>query len=590
MVCSASSITGIQNQEILNLIKSQLSEWEDVTENSISVQYKLRHDKKIIKKILASYGYFDSVISPIFQKGKAIFNIQLNERYKFDDVLIIYLDQRKYRSGLKVKQVFDLIGVAYDTYTDTKQLADGCGKIANFLKNKGFAFVNVHIPKVIRDKKDKKIKAIYEVELNGKTIIDQTVINIKSKKAPKLLEPFIKNRIPWKDGDIYDHKKLDDMKNEIMSSRIFSGISVELDTPIKDKNDLTIVHTKVIINLEEALLRDISAGLKYGTSEKFGVLFSWTHYNINGKGSSFSTTIDASKENRFVSVKYDKPDLFYKMQTMSTRAFYSKEKESSYDSEKIVAESILWQKFWSKLQVGVGVCVEDSTTIDKIIQDEVEFNAIGIPIGIKFDTTDEYLNPQYGYRCQAILTPYCGNSANMTIFSGKASLYLPFKKNEFSNFCVLALYSKYGAIFRRKSKKIPRDKLFFAGGANSVRGYDYHKLGKFSDVDETKENDTTPVGKPLGGDTLFEIGIEPRFRISENLGFVAFVEGGNVYNKEMENPLKKLLFGYGVGLRVFTSFVPIRIDIAFPVKRRKTSNGKKLDPLLNLYVSIGQAF
>ena len=90
------------------------------------------------------------------------------------------------------------------------------------------------------------------------------------------------------------------------------------------------------------------------------------------------------------------------------------------------------------MQAGVGLCVEDSTTIDKIIQDEMEFNAIGIPIGIKFDTTDEYLNPQYGIRCQAMLTPYCGNSANITIFSGKASLYLPFKKNEFNNFLDLS--------------------------------------------------------------------------------------------------------------------------------------------------------
>ncbi len=89
---------------------------------------------------------------------------------------------------------------------------------------------------------------------------------------------------------------------------------------------------------------------------------------------------------------------------------------------------------------------------------------------------------------------------------------------------------------------------------------------------------------------MFEIGVEPRIRVSENLGFVAFLEGGNVYSKKMANPLRKLLFGYGVGIRYYTSFAPIRLDIAFPMKIRKTKQGKKVDSIFNLYLSIGQAF
>lgn len=588
----AATLTGIQDKEILNLIQSQLSDWSDISMKSISAEFKLKRDRKIIKKILASYGYFEANVAPILKNDKVIFNIKLNERYKFDDVLLLYVDQKNYRSGLKVKQVFDLIGIPYDTYTDTKQLSDGCDKIADFLRSKGFAFVNVHAPKVQRDKNEKRIKAIYKIELKGKTVIDKTIINIKSKKDPKLLEPFVRNRISWKNSDIYDKEKIDNLKNDLMSSRIFSGISVKLSEPVKDKNKPDIVHTVITIDIEEALLRDVAAGLKYGTSEKFGILLSWTNYNINGKGSSLSTSIDASKENRYLQIKYDVPDLFYKKQKLSTQAIYSKEDEISYKSEKTKAESMLWQTFGMKFHAGIGVCFEESETTDKIEKKDVDFNAIGIPIGLAFDTTDEYLDPQNGIRCQAMVTPYIGRPSNISVFNAKASVYIPLKKNEFRNFLVLAVYSKYGSIFRNKNHDIPRDKLFFSGGANSVRGYDYHKVGEFSDIDDGDEENKNnkPIGKPLGGESVFEIGIEPRIRISDNLGFVAFVEGGNVYTKKMANPLRKLLFGYGIGIRYYTPFAPIRLDIAFPMKVRKTKHGKRLDSRFNLYLSVGQAF
>ncbi len=578
-VSYATTIQGIKNPEILNLVKSQISNWEDFSSDSISTKFKLNRDKKIIKKLLASYGYLDAEIEPKQKNEKIIFDIKLNERYKFDDVLLIYVDQREYRSGLKVGQVFDLINIDYDTYTDTKQLADGRDKIEDFLKKRGFAFVTIKPPKIEKDEKEKKLKAVYEITLNGKTIIDKTIINIKSKKDPKLLEPFVKNRVSWKDGDFYDLQEITDVKSSLMSSGIFSGIDIKLSDPIPDKKDAKISHTTITIDIEEALLRDVSAGVKYGTSEKAGILLSWTHYNIDGRGSKLSLLADIAKESRASRIKYDMYDIFYKKQRLTNQVFYLKEDVSAYDVSKVGAESILWQTFGQKFNLGAGICCEKSKTKDKIDTTHLRFNAIGTPVGLSFDTTDEYLDPQKGLRCFCMATPYFGNLTNLTVFSGKTSLYLPIKKNSFKNSAVIAIYSKFGSIFRNRSHKVPRDKLFFSGGANSVRGYGYQKIGEINDNK-----------KPLGGESVFEIGVEPRFRVSDNVGIVAFWEGGNVYSSNMPHPWKKMLFGYGFGIRYYTPLGPIRLDLAFPTKRRKTSSGKKIDSMFNVYISIGQAF
>ncbi len=575
----SATIRGVDNPDILSLIKLRISNWENFSKDSISAKFKISQDKYIIKKILNSFGYFDVKVKTYFKKGKMIFDIIQNERYKFDEVLLIYIDQRDYRSGLKIGQVFDLINIDYDNYTDTKQLTEAKDKIIDYLKTQGFAFVSIKDPKIEIDRKNKKIKAIYEITLNGKTIIDDTIINIKSKKNPELLKPFVKNRISWKNGDIFDQQKLDELKESLMSSGIFSGISINLTPPKFLNNDFKTSHTTINIDIEEGLLRDLAAGVKYGSSEKAGVLFSWKYYNIDGKGSSLMVLADVAKDSKNIRTKYEVYDLFYKKQKLTNQLFYFKEDVDSYDVSKIGLESILWQNFGQSFNLGAGVCGERSKTKDKIDLDHIKFRSVGIPVGLNFDTTENFLDPQKGLRCFAMLTPYFGNLTNITVFSGKASFYLPLKKNSFKNSMVFAAYSKFGSIFRNKKHKIPRDKFFFSGGANSIRGYGYQKVGP---VNNSKI--------PLGGESVFEFGLEPRFKVSDDIGLIAFWEGGNVFSTKVPNPLKKLLFGYGFGVRYYTPLGPIRLDIAFPTSRRKTTEGKRIDSLFNIYISIGQAF
>jgi translocation and assembly module TamA len=47
----------------------------------------------------------------------------------------------------------------------------------------------------------------------------------------------------------------------------------------------------------------------------------------------------------------------------------------------------------------------------------------------------------------------------------------------------------------------------------------------------------------------------------------------------------KMHWGTGVGLRYYTEFGPLRVDIGFPLNKRKG-----LDKAYQLYFSIGQAF
>jgi translocation and assembly module TamA len=580
-VAHGAAINGIEDAVIMELVKSQVTNWERHCEDTHINRAKLARDVSAINKAVGSFGYFDANVTASLLDSKVTFNVELGTRYKLGGVSLVYADNASYRAGLSVGQVFGIIGTEHGSPVDFKYITDGRDKLKEHFKALGFAFVEIAQPELEIDKQAKEVKVIYTISLKGRTIIDSTVIRVKSQKDPKLIEPFIRNRIPWKDGDIYDSREVESTIEHLMESGIFATIDVELSPPTPDQHDPHTCHTNIIINIEEAKLRDIAAGVKYGSSEKVGILLSWAHYNIDGRGSKLSTVADVAKKSRTLKVQYDMYDLFYKRQNLANKVFYMRDDVDAYTVSMIGVESMLWQTLFDNLKVGAGACHENAKTVDKAVADseKVKFKAVGVPIGINFDTTDNYLDPSKGLRCAVMVTPYFGRPSNISVILAKASVYFPLIRSLSRNTLVLSAYSKVGSIFRNKNRTIPRHKCFFAGGNNSVRGYGYQKISELSDD-----------GTPLGGESLFEFGVEPRVRVTDDIGIVAFWEGGNVRQSRAVFKLKDMLFGYGAGVRYYTQLGQIRFDVAFPTKVRKSQTGKRVDSRFNIYISVGQAF
>lgn len=576
-------IRGLENAEIISLIKTNVYasvRQKNVATDSISMALIMENDIKSVKTILASFGYFDAEVSMSRNGDMVILDIDLKDRYVFSDILLTYKDYPEYSSGVTVGEVFDLIGIPKDSYTSTKEIADACVKLKNFYHRHGFAFVEISTPSIKLDKNNKKIKVVFNITLNKQIIIDKTIVIVKSNdRTHQLLKNFVLNRVEWQEGEMYNEDLIEKTKDRLMASGIFSSVDIKINKPVLDNKKQHMAHSEVVITVEEAKLRDISVGASFGTTEKLGALFSWTHYNVDGKGAKFSTITSLSKKLQTQRLKYTVPDLFYKRQELKNQVFASKENVTAYNIKKIGAESILWQEVAHNVNLGLGLCSEISKTKDKVLNSQYErFKAVGIPFGLMVDTTNVFLDPQSGFRCFAMTVPYLCKK-QFTSLNIKGSFYIPLSKSKYNNTIVMACYSRFGSMITSKTKAIPRDKLFFGGGANSVRGYGYQLLGEVNDD-----------RKPLGGESVFEVGIEPRVKISDNVGLVAFIEGGNVYHTRMPKLSKRLMYGGGFGVRYYTPLGPIRLDIAFPFKRRKTVAGKSIDSICNIYISIGQAF
>lgn len=79
--------------------------------------------------------------------------------------------------------------------------------------------------------------------------------------------------------------------------------------------------------------------------------------------------------------------------------------------------------------------------------------------------------------------------------------------------------------------------------------------------------------------------MELRLQFSSDWGAVLFADGGYAYPDKLPDLGVDYLWGAGIGVRYFTRFAPIRVDVAFPLDRREG-----VDNRFQLYISLGQAF
>jgi translocation and assembly module TamA len=134
---------------------------------------------------------------------------------------------------------------------------------------------------------------------------------------------------------------------------------------------------------------------------------------------------------------------------------------------------------------------------------------------------------------------------------------------------------RVGTILGASAFDIAPSRRFYSGGGGSVRGYGYQRLGP-KDLD----------GDPVGGRGLVEFALEARIRLKQfggNFGIVPFFDGGTLTTEAMPD-VRDWRFAAGLGVRYYSSFGPIRIDVGVPLKRDKG------DGPVAVTVSLGQAF
>lgn len=376
-------------------------------------------------------------------------------------------------------------------------------------------------------------------------------------------------------GDLYDRRKVDDLREAMVSTRLFRTVSAEPVLTGEVAPDGT-QYVNILVRQEAGPARTLDANIGYSTGEGLRVEGAWEHRNLfppEGalRVAAIGGTQEQSASLRFRRSNWGKRDRALLFQLEAGRHDYpAYEGYTARLYGLVTRESTpIWQKVWTYSYGAEILATNESRPGTPQIALGDPFFIGGLVGQLGYDRSDSLLDPSRGFRLSARLNPEASLRDGADFYLRSlidGSVYYPVSEN-----IVIAGRIRFGSIFGIPRDQIAPSRRLFAGGGGSVRGFGFQELGP-RDINNV----------PIGGRSLNEFAIEGRYRFG-NYGVVAFVDAGQVYESEYPT-FSNMRFGVGVGGRVYTSFGPVRLDVATPIGRREG------EALVTVYVSIGQAF
>jgi len=548
-------------------------------------------DKKKFRRVLSSKGYLGGKVSfRISAKAdKAVVKctIMVGARYKISTIDVKSADNPTILKDAKQEFLNDVLNLYPAEDVDLKKILDSAKALKRYLQEQGYPFASVEEPVGYVDHKNKELIVHFKI----KTGLLAFIKSAQVQGLKNIEEHFIRNRFQWRTGQQYSIKTIEETNSVLASTQLVSSSEIEPsvfdNAPCKLDDKRTPIPQPIILNakMTEAAPRFIGVGIRYATGEGLGGHFFWHHNNLLGGQEHLGTSVKVSRRLKRIKLSFDLQDFVVPLQELNTQVFIRREIQRAYHGDTVGASAIVKRPVHDMIQLKgyLGVSTEKATLKQSDIRHP--HSLVGLPFGLTFNTTSSKLDPASGVKASVNFTPYAGKlegAKGLGIFFAEVAAYLPLNRTETGEpRFVLAGFLKYGSMFLKNTAFAPLNKRFYAGGSGSVRAYSYQMLGPL----DSNRN-------PLGGRSKMELGGEVRLRISGDWGLAGFFEGGLVSRNKVPSFKKDrehFYSGYGVGLRYFTSFAPIRVDVAIPQKRRRL-NGRTVDSPYQFYISVGQAF
>lgn len=441
----------------------------------------------------------------------------------------------------------------------------------------GYPFARIADPELLIDHARTEGDLTMIVLPKGKYVFGNVVSDMPDFLSSKHLETIAR----FDAGDIYQRSLVLDLRRAITATGLVSTVRVtprEVAAPTVDAPGIVAMD----VSLTRAPPRTVSGSIGYGTEEGFKVAASWEHRNLFPSEGSLKVRSILGTQEQLVGVTFRKNNFGGRDRVLTLDAYGSTVENNAFDARTVAlagnyerVSNLLFQKpfswgFGFEL-LGSG---ERPAAVNGIAEPRQTYYIAALPVHALLDTTDDLLDPTRGFRLGGRISPEVSRTQGVESFYLRSQLDASYYQ-QVGGSAVLATRARFGSIPGTALENIAPSRRFYAGGGSSVRGYGYHKIGP---------QDT--LGDPSGGRSLVELSLEARIRtgfMDGAVSLVPFVDAGSVGTGPSPD-FDEIRVGAGLGLRYYTGFGPIRIDVATPI------NPGPGDSRIAVYVSLGQAF
>jgi outer membrane protein insertion porin family len=457
-----------------------------------------------------------------------------------------------------------------DAYNEI-DISDARFRVIEYYSLKGFPDAVVSAKREIEGQKARITYQIQEGEiaLFGKVIVTG---NYRTNYI------VVKRELLQQEGTPLNYSLLGKERQKLYKLGLFTDIDIE---PL-DSDD---ARKDVLIRLREGNAGAVELSLGYAEYERYRGVLDISYRNFFGMNRQGSVRFELSSlEKRYVLQYYEPWFLGYPI-AFRTYILGEDKREINVDTretryrvirnsvnagfEKKITDNIKAELYYEfslvntfDVQPDIVLSREDTGTL--VIS--------GLRFGVIYDTRDNPFNPSKG-----VLSGFSIKATSPLLFSETDFVKLIFYGNVYHKITsglVLAASLRGGlAQGYFETDELPIVERFFLGGRTTVRGYIQDGLGP-------KGADDTPIG----GNAFLMENLELRISVTENIGLVVFVDGGNVWLKMNEVSPNDFKFTTGLGVRYNTPVGPVRVDYGYKLQREKGESAGEV------HFSIGHAF
>jgi outer membrane protein assembly complex protein YaeT len=435
-------------------------------------------------------------------------------------------------------------------------------------------------PRTEREESERQVQVGFEIQEGRKEVVDRVTV----EGTENTTEAFVLSQLEVAPGSALDLDWLSASRRNLYHTGAFATVEMERLPEEADDGEKPV---NLLVRVREVEPYSLRYGASFDTEKGPGAVVDLMNRNSLGRARTAGVRVRYDGWLREVRLYLSQPQLRNFPLKSNATLFYSKEFLSRDEGEELLATtaglSIDQELKLKNLYVfSAGYRYEwnevaallNNPDLEGIVPPHV---TAPLTATLTRDTRDEILDATRGsFQSQAIeIAPeFLGSDMGYLRYFGQYNKYIPFSDPSripwvglFKSRWVYAGSVRVGLSGGLGSPEVPIARRFFTGGGTSVRGFEHNSIGPFT-----------------GGNAVFVMNQELRFPLLSFFDGVGFVDVGNVYETVGDFDLGDLRETAGVGLRVRTPYLLIRLDYGFKLDRRPGESSS------SLFFSIGQAF
>ncbi len=535
-----------------------------------------------LQQIINNYGDFgrleaeitktDLLYSENGKKMDLTVHLQEGPEYKLDNLEI---------AGNAVfddDELLEQVEVTAGEVHNKSQVEKDAAELQDGYQSSGYVAAAVS-PVVILDKENKTTRVTHKIEEGDLKYIRE--VKIIGNELTK--DEVIRRQLALEPGDRYDGSQLELSKRNLQRTDYFENVRTNLN--FADDEDL---FTDLIFDVEEGKQGNFNFGAGFSSDDGLGGFaelrlnnFDITNWpNFTGGGQQLALKFNIGSQRDQYSLSFTDPefmgypfavgfDVFDDSYQIRGGADYTEDRQGGQLrlgktlSNYVTMRSALRHETTeiTGLPFFVNPIIrrqaQESTTIS--LQNEFERNTLDT-LRDPADGSKHVLSLEFaGLGGDNDFYKFFLDSQWYRALDGEEKWILSFRSRE-------GYVAEYG-----NSEYVPLTDKFYAGGTNTVRGYDNRDIGP-----KAKEYIFFGDEFPLGGNITYIGNLELKYKLTEQMRFYTFLDAGGVWDdSDFDFGEMRYSAGIGIGMEV-PRLGPIRVDYGIPLNADEDQGSGRL--------------